>query len=176
MQSIEYKRFPVHLLALFVAAIALVVITLVATGTLFDDSDSDSGRPNAFVQTNTANPVNPAEQMRFLEMNTILPDGGADLGVVGDAPVVQQPAIVSAEQTRFLEMNINLPGTSAPAVVSSEQMRFLEMNIDLPGRSAPPVQLYERTQFLEMNELPGDHTYIPPFPVPSQPGSSLSAY
>jgi hypothetical protein len=174
MQSIEYKRFPIHLLAVIIAAIALVVIALAATGTIFNDSDSNPGRPNAVVQTNPDNPAISAERIRFLEMNTNLPE--ATSGVVGDAPVVQQPAIVSAEQMKFLEMNINLPGTSAPAIVSAERTRFLEMNIVLPGTSAPAVQPYERTQFLEMNELPGDNAYVLPFPDPSQPGGSPSAY
>jgi hypothetical protein len=155
MQSIEFKRFPIHLLAIAIAVLAAVMIVMAATGIIFDDSDTDSTTRSGVVRTSSASSAKPdlsVERMRFLEMNTNLPEAGP--GSVGNAPapVIDRPAVASVERMQFLEMNLNLPGTAAPKVIP-----------------------HEVTRFLEMNELPGDGAVELPFPI-SSGGGSLTDY
>jgi len=155
MESIEYRRFPIQLIALAIAALATVAIVLTMTGNLFDGNGSDNPVASSRAEP-VARPANQSlsrDQSLFLEQNTNLPDSRPLQGGEVSINDMMEPTILLPGQSGTIGTDGDTRSIVKPTFISSEQMRFLEMN-----------------------QLPGDSTLTPPYPDPARFGGPLTDY
>ena len=147
-----------------VLAIALAVLAIALAGKISDPgemsgtSHSESGAQVDSVEVAPANanvapsvgtgasrPVSLIDNLRFLEMNTVLPGYGSAVA-----------KNLSIEELFFLEANTQLPGPKiAPGnQLLASEMLFLESNLYLPESTASEkARSAEETAFIEMNTI-----------------------
>lgn len=160
MHAVDIRHFTVSQIGIAALAIGVLAAGIIGFMALSDvTSDSGSLAAPAGIRQ-----VSQTDTMRFLELNTQLPNAAA------------APALTSTE-IRFLEMNTILPDAAPALTRGIEEILFFEMNTLLPGEATPKVLSYAEIRFLEMNtQLLGSDTLVAPSPLESLPVGGDTRY